>query len=170
MLPREPLEAILTQGGRLLALTVQRQVGIRKDGKIRYRAHRTEYIVEQAEHCIHLIKADGTAYTVGSFGCTCMDAAIRGRERQCKHLTALHQLGFFEEIPMSIKPSTELIEAVVVKGDLAQLSAEDRTAYYRAVCESTGLNPLTQPFGYIVLQGRLTLYALKAATDQLRKL
>jgi len=33
-----------------------------------------------------------------------------------------------------------------------------------------GLNPLTKPFDYIVLNGKLTLYAKKDATDQLRDL
>jgi hypothetical protein len=42
--------------------------------------------------------------------------------------------------------------------------------YYRQVCESLGLNPLTRPFEYIVLNGRLTLYARRDATDQLRRL
>lgn len=33
-----------------------------------------------------------------------------------------------------------------------------------------GLNPLTRPFDYIPLKGKLTLYAKKDATEQLRKL
>lgn len=61
-------------------------------------------------------------------------------------------------------------EAVVIKGDLRQLSEGERLAYYRQVCESVGLNPLTQPFGYIEFQGKLRLYALRACTDQLRKI
>jgi hypothetical protein len=36
------------------------------------------------------------------------------------------------------------------------------------VCDSVGLNPLTKPFEYISLSGRLVLYARKDATDQLR--
>src|SRR5262249_44022878 len=36
--------------------------------------------------------------------------------------------------------------------------------------ESVGLNPLTRPFEYITLNGKLTLYARKDATDQLRKI
>lgn len=62
----------------------------------------------------------------------------------------------------------EVLERVVVAGDLARLSPADRVAYYRAVCDSTGLNPLTKPFDYIQLNGRLTLYATRTATDQLR--
>ena len=65
---------------------------------------------------------------------------------------------------------TEVLERVIAQGDLAQLSPAERVAYYRAVCESLGLNPLTRPFDYIVLNGRLTLYARKDATDQLRRI
>jgi len=64
----------------------------------------------------------------------------------------------------------ETLEKVVVQGDLSQLTPAERVQYYRAVCESLGLNPLTRPFDYIVLNGRLTLYARKDATDQLRRI
>jgi hypothetical protein len=63
-----------------------------------------------------------------------------------------------------------VLERVIAQGDLAQLSPAERVAYYRAVCESLGLNPLTRPFDYIILGGRLTLYARKDATDQLRRI
>jgi hypothetical protein len=55
-------------------------------------------------------------------------------------------------------------------GDLSRLSEEERLNYYRAVCESLGLNPLTRPFEYLRLSGRLVLYATRAATDQLRQI
>lgn len=61
-----------------------------------------------------------------------------------------------------------VIENVLINGDLSQLSGEDRVLYYNKTCESSGLNPLTRPFEYIRLQGKLTLYARKDATDQLR--
>lgn len=61
------------------------------------------------------------------------------------------------------------IEKVLLKGDLSALGDDERIAYYKAVCESLGLNPLTRPFEYIVLNGRLTLYARRDATDQIRK-
>jgi hypothetical protein len=64
----------------------------------------------------------------------------------------------------------EIVERVVVLGDLSRLTPEERTHYYKAVCESVGLNPLTRPFEYITLNNKLTLYARKDATDQLRKI
>jgi len=66
--------------------------------------------------------------------------------------------------------ATNIAERVMVMGDLSQLSAQERISYYAAVCKSIGLNPLTKPFDYITLNGKLTLYAKKDATDQLRKI
>ena len=62
------------------------------------------------------------------------------------------------------------VEELVIMGDLAKLSAPQRLEYYTKVCESVGLNPYTRPFDYITLNNKLTLYARKDATDQLRKL
>jgi hypothetical protein len=62
----------------------------------------------------------------------------------------------------------EIIEAVIARGDIAALTPEERAKYYSTVCQSIGLNPMTRPFEYITLNGRLTLYARKDATDQLR--
>lgn len=62
------------------------------------------------------------------------------------------------------------LESVVLNGDLSKLSPSDRVIYYKKVCESLGLNPLTKPFDYLVLKGRTMLYARKDATEQLRKI
>jgi hypothetical protein len=62
------------------------------------------------------------------------------------------------------------LEKVLVNGDLSALSSAERMGYYRAVCNSVGLNPLTRPFEYLKLNGKLTLYARKDATDQLRSI
>ncbi|EAJ0057020.1 hypothetical protein CK590_03385 [Campylobacter jejuni] len=60
-------------------------------------------------------------------------------------------------------------ELALVKGDLSKLSDVERASYVKNLCESLGLNMLTKPFEYIVLNGKLTLYANKSATDQLRQ-
>lgn len=62
------------------------------------------------------------------------------------------------------------VEQVLIDGDLARLSSQDRVEYYNRVCDSLGLNPYTKPFEYIRLNGRLVLYARKDATEQLRKI
>jgi hypothetical protein len=73
-------------------------------------------------------------------------------------------------VPPSEAPDARAIESVLISGDLSKLSAEHRVSYYNTVCHSLGLNPLTKPFAYITLNGKLVLYALKDATEQLRKL
>jgi hypothetical protein len=62
------------------------------------------------------------------------------------------------------------VENVLINGDLSKLNPAERVSYYKAVCDSVGLNSLTRPFEYITLNGRLTLYARKDATDQLRSI
>jgi hypothetical protein len=59
---------------------------------------------------------------------------------------------------------------VVVGGDLRELHPSQRVRYYQDVCDSVGLNWRTRPFEYLVLNGRLTLYATRNATDQLRRI
>lgn len=61
------------------------------------------------------------------------------------------------------------LELALSEGDLALLNPEQRVMHYKAVCDSLGLNYMTQPFQYINLSGKLTLYAKKTATDQLRQ-
>jgi hypothetical protein len=68
------------------------------------------------------------------------------------------------------KHELSVIEQVVLQGDLAKLDPTQRVLYYHKVCESAGLNPFTKPFEYISLNGKLTLYATKSCTEQLRKL
>ena len=75
-----------------------------------------------------------------------------------------------ENMPAITQDQAGMVERVVLQGDLAQLSPTERVQYYRQVCESLGLNPLTQPFAYIRLNNKLTLYARKDAADQLRAL
>lgn len=63
-----------------------------------------------------------------------------------------------------------LVERVLIHGDLRALTPAQKVVYYNQVCDSIGLNPLTQPFQYLVLNGKEILYARRDATEQLRKL
>ena len=81
--------------------------------------------------------------------------------------------------PMAPKPRQALqvipslpekIERVLLEGDLSGLTPEERVQYYRAVCKSLRLNPLTRPLEYVKLNNRLVLYARRDCTDQLRAL
>ncbi len=70
----------------------------------------------------------------------------------------------------AIQPAGDVIEEVLIRGDLKALTSEQRNQYYLRLCQVTGLNPLTQPFEYLTLNNKLVLYARKACTDQLRAL
>ncbi len=72
------------------------------------------------------------------------------------------------ERPQAPTLDAKAIETVLIGGDLAKLTADQRVSYYGKVCQSLGLNTMTQPFAYITLNGKLTLYAKKDATEQLR--
>lgn len=63
-----------------------------------------------------------------------------------------------------------VIESLVVKGDLSLLSPLQKVAYYNHLCARLGLDPATQPFAFMKLNNKEIAYALKACTDQLRKI
>lgn len=69
-----------------------------------------------------------------------------------------------------IEQNLKVLENVVIKGDLQNLNPAERLSYYSRLCESLGLNPMSKPFAYIQLNGKLVLYALKDCTDQLRSI
>jgi hypothetical protein len=73
-------------------------------------------------------------------------------------------------VPFDPAKAAEVMEHVLIRGDLGALTHQERARYYIRICESLGLNPMTRPFEYLTLNGKLTLYALKGCTDQLRKL
>lgn len=64
--------------------------------------------------------------------------------------------------------SEQALSKVILEGDLSKLSPADKVMYYKQVCESVGLNPLTQPLAFIRFQGKEVLYAGKNCTEQLR--
>lgn len=63
----------------------------------------------------------------------------------------------------------EAFDYLVQSGDIGRLTVPQRSAYLYKFCEKLGLNPLTKPIDLIVLNGKLTLYANRTATDQLAK-
>jgi len=73
-----------------------------------------------------------------------------------------------QEAPLARPLEAELLNKVIIEGDLSRLTPEERLRYYGAVCEITGLTAAMRPFEYIKLNNRLVLYARKEATDQLR--
>jgi hypothetical protein len=66
------------------------------------------------------------------------------------------------------KSLAEIVSTLVLQGDLSKMDATQKVQYYNNFCTSLGLNPLTQPFQILKLQGKEVLYARKDATEQLR--
>ncbi len=70
----------------------------------------------------------------------------------------------------------DTILAQVIDGDLTALSPSQRLRYYKMMCDRLGLNPHSRPFEYLLKRCRLTntskltLYAKKDCTDQLRRI
>ena len=71
-----------------------------------------------------------------------------------------------KEMTKNIDESQSAIEKCLLEGDLSKLTEDQRSNYYQQVCETTGLNPLTQPFQYIVLNGKLKMFPLTTTSDQ----
>jgi hypothetical protein len=65
--------------------------------------------------------------------------------------------------------SIQKIEELLITGNLAQFTNQERVSYVNKVCETLGINPLTRPFEFITFQGKMVMYAKKDCTDQLRK-
>jgi hypothetical protein len=64
----------------------------------------------------------------------------------------------------------DVLKRVLLAGDLSKLTEQERLDYYVKVCESLKLNPLTRPFDYINLNGKLTLYSRRECKEQLRNI
>lgn len=58
---------------------------------------------------------------------------------------------------------------ILATGDLAKLSNEQRVAYYLEQCRSLGLNSLSRPFDWLMLDNKLVLYPNKSCAEQLRR-
>ncbi len=65
------------------------------------------------------------------------------------------------------KPSAVALLQLVSTGDLKNLTVAQRLSYYEATCTALGLNPLTKPFDFVVLNNKLVMYANKEASAQL---
>src|SRR5499427_6465749 len=71
--------------------------------------------------------------------------------------------------PSDARPADDVVASLALHGDMARLTPKQQVRYVARLCESLGLNPLTQPFAYLRLQGKLVLYAKKDAAEQLRQ-
>lgn len=64
----------------------------------------------------------------------------------------------------------DILQRLVMNGDISRLTAEQKINYYRHVCEKLGLDPLSQPFRILKLHGKEILYCHRGGVQQLNKL
>lgn len=62
----------------------------------------------------------------------------------------------------------DAVELALVLNDLSKLSSEQRLHFIKNLCDRSKISHLSQPFQYLFLNGKLTLYATKNCSDQLR--
>jgi len=75
--------------------------------------------------------------------------------------------------PAPTESSTEqmgrALDEIIMAGDISSLTVPQRSEFLSKLALSMKLNPLSQPFELIVLNDKLTIYAKKGASDQLRE-
>lgn len=64
----------------------------------------------------------------------------------------------------------EILSSLILKGDISGLTGTQRVQYVTNLCQRIGLDPLTQPFKILKLQGKEVLYADKGCAQQLCKI
>lgn len=68
---------------------------------------------------------------------------------------------------LSTRDESAMVDSLVTRGDWSGLNPAERARVYTAVCKQHGLNPMSQPFAFLRLNGKEVLYANRGATDQL---
>ncbi len=63
-----------------------------------------------------------------------------------------------------------IISSIVINGDISKLTPQQKVEYYREFCERLGLDPLSQPFKLLRLNGREVLYCDRTGAQQLNKI
>jgi hypothetical protein len=66
--------------------------------------------------------------------------------------------------------NSEILSSLVMNGDLSRLTPLQKVNYYRQYCERLGLDPLSQPFKIMKLQGKETMYCDRGGTQQLSRI
>lgn len=74
-----------------------------------------------------------------------------------------------ENQKVSQEVSPAIVQSLILEGDISKMNPQQKVEYTTKLCQSLGLNVLTQPFQIIRFQGKEKLYATKDCTEQLRK-
>lgn len=74
------------------------------------------------------------------------------------------------ETKLAPRTSDGTLEKLILKGDLSSLNPAEKIQYYNGFCQRLGLDPFTQPFKILKLNGKEVLYCDRSGTQQLSKL
>jgi len=66
-----------------------------------------------------------------------------------------------------MKLPEDVLSSLVLNGDVSKLNPTQKMQYYGELCKRVGIDPATQPFKLLKLQGKEVFYADKGATQQL---
>lgn len=75
-----------------------------------------------------------------------------------------------QDVALAKAKLSQATEQVLAMGDLSALTPEQRVEYYQALCASVGLNPLSRPFEYHSLNGKIVVYPNKGCLEQIRSM
>lgn len=75
-----------------------------------------------------------------------------------------------ETVIQATSLKSNIVANIILRGDISGLSQSDKLDYYRSVCERIGVDPATQPFQLLKLQGKEVLYCTKSGAEQLTKI
>lgn len=68
-----------------------------------------------------------------------------------------------------IKLSSDTMAKLALSGDVGGLNPQEKVQYYSALCQRVGLDPATQPFKLMKLNGRETFYLDRSGAQQLNR-
>lgn len=63
----------------------------------------------------------------------------------------------------------DILSSVVLNGDLSKLTPDQKVSFYKQFCERLNLDPLSQPFKILKLNGKETLYCDRSGTAQINR-
>lgn len=64
----------------------------------------------------------------------------------------------------------EIIASLLLNGDTSKLNQTQKVQYYTSMCQRVGLDPTTQPFKLLKLNGKEVMYCDRSGAQQLNKL
>lgn len=82
-------------------------------------------------------------------------------------MTRKNELAKTQDALPEVPLDPAMLEQVLVGGDLSRLTPQQRLSYYRMRCDAAGIDARAKPFEYVMLNGKLVLYAGKACVNQL---